>query len=335
MGQQSAGEPRRAPLFRFTRRAVVLAALGTGLWLAGQATATAEELSPAATAVGTPFSAVDAVAAPSVEPVAPATSAVDPAADPTAAPVAPAAAPAPAAVTPAAALPVAPVLSAAAPAGHSAVVPVTALADPIVPAAEPVLEMAAPLRDVAAPVVAAVEQAAPPVADAAVTLADAPDTLLNPVAGALGPIADALGPVAGALAPVAGALGPVADALVPLLGPSLIETQKRPGTDSHGLNELASAARPAGAARVLAPTGDQVITPGAGGAAGVPGPVRPHAQGTGGPARAAGTGVSSFDQWPADLSAAVLAMITAALAATVDARDAAGNIASDPSFSPD
>ena len=317
MGQQSAGEPRRAPLSWFARRAVILAALGTGLWLAGQATATAQELSPPATAVGTTSSDVGEVAAPSVELVASATSAVAPAADRTAAPVAPAAEPAPAAVAPLAPVPVAPDVPAAAPAVHSALLPITDLADRIVQTAEPVVEVATPLRDVAAPVVAAVGQAVPPVADAAVTLAGAADPLLTPVGGALDPVAGVLDPV---------------------LGPGLIGTQERPGTDFHVLNEVfqSSAAGPTGAGRVLAPAGDNdVITPGPGGAGGGPGPVRPLTPATGAPARAGGTGTHSFDQSPADLSAAVLAAFTAALAATGDACGAVGNIASDPSFSPD
>jgi hypothetical protein len=188
-------------------------------------------------------------------------------------------------------------------------VPVTDLADPIVEAAEPVLEVAAPVRDVTAPIVAAVGQAVPAVADAAVTLA-----------GVLDPV-----------------LPPVADVRGPLLGSGLIGTQKQPAIDSHGLNEAVqgSAASPASTGRVLAPAGDDVSTHGPGGAAGLSGPVRPHTPGTGGPARVAGAGTSSFDQSPADLPAAVLATLPAALAATGDARDAAGNVAFDPAFSPD
>ena len=311
MGQQFAGESRRASLSWFAGRAAVLAALGTGLWLAGQATASAQELSPPPTAAETVSSTFEAVAAPSVELLAPATSAVDPAPDRTASSsVARAAEPAPAVVASVAPVPVVPVVSAAAPAMHSAVVPATHLAGPIAEAAEPVLEVAAPIQDVAAPVMAAVEQAIPSVAHAAVTLA-------------------------GALAAV---LAPVANALDPLLSIGLIGPQERPDTDSRGLNEVVHgpAAGPAGASRVLTPAGDDVDpAAGAGGGAGEPGPVPPYIPVTGGPARAVATGADSFDQSPADLSAAVLATITAGLAATGDARDAAGNIAFDPSFSPD
>ena len=308
MGHQSAWEPRRAPLDRFARRALVLAALGTGLWLGGQATASAEELSRPPTAVATQSSAIHAIPAARVELLPPATSPVDHAPVPTASSVARDAEPAPATVAPVAPLPVMPVVSAATPAVHSAVAPVIDLADPVVEAAEPVLEQAAPVRDVAAPVVAAVGQAVPPVADAAATLARA----LDPV------------------------LARVADVLDPLLGNSLIASHERPDTDFQGLDGAVqgSTAGPVSAGRVLAPAGVDVSTPGPGGAAGAPGPVRPP--GTSGPAQAGGgTGASWFDQSPADVSTAVLAPITAAVAATGDARDAAANVAADPSFSPD
>ncbi len=310
MGPQCAAEAGRAPLLRFACRAVVLAALGTGLWLAGLTTATAEELTPPSTAAGTASSAVDAVATPRVGLLGPASSASTPARSKTGSNVVSAVAPGPAAVAPVVPVPVVPVVSAAAPAVHSAVVSVADLAVPMVQAAEPVLEPAATLRDVAAPVLATLGQSLPPVADAAVTLAGALDPLLAPVAGALDP----------------------------LLKTDLIGTQERPDTDLHGPNEVVqgSAAGPSCSGHVMAPAGDDVIiVAGMGGAGGGPAPVRPPSPGTGGPVRAACTGAHSFDQSPADLPAAVLATITAALAATADARHAAGNIASDPSFSPD
>ena len=304
MGPQCAEETGRAPLSRFAARAVVLAVLGTALWFVGQAAATAEELMPPSTAAGVASSVVDAVATPGVGLLAPATSAVDRAE----APVAPAVGPAPAVVAPVAAVPVVPLVSAVAPGVHSAVVPATDLADPIVQTAEPVLQVAAPLRDVAAPVVATVEQAL--------------ETLTEVM------------PLAGALSPQ---LTPVAGVLDSLLGTALTGTQDRPDADFLGLNEVAHglAAGPAGAGRGLAPASEDVSTPGPGGAGGVPGPVQPPTPVTRGSTRSAGTGTHSFDQSPAYLPANVLATITAALAATGDARDAAGNIAADPSFSPD
>ena len=309
MGQQCAGDARRAPLFRFARRTVVLAALGTGLWLGGQATASAEEIVPPSTPGATSSSAVGEVAAPGVELLGPATSAAAFATGPTAPPVTSAAEQAPAAVAPVAPVPVAPVVSAAAPVAHSVAVPVTDLADPIVQAAEPVLEVPASLGEVAAPVVAAVEQAVFPVADAVV-----------PLAGALDPLR-----------------APAADALSPVLVTGLNGAEQPTDADFHRLTRAVHgpAAGTAGAGRVMAPAGDDVITPGPGAAGGVPVPVRPPTPASGGSARAACTGAGSFDHSPADLSAAVLATITAALAATGDSRDAARSVTSDPSFSPD
>ena len=309
MSQPCARHARRALLPRCARRGVVLAALGTGLWLGGQASASAEELSPAPMAGGTSSSAVQTVAAANVELLPPATSPADPTPDATASAVARAAEPASAVEAPVASEPMVSVVPAAAPAVHSVVLPVIDVADPIVEAAEPVLEATAPVQVVAAPVVAAVERAVPPVGDAASTLA-----------GALDPV-----------------LASVADLLDPSMANALIATHEQPDVDAHGRDEVVqgSAARPAGAARARAPAADDVMTPVPGRAAVVPGPVRPHIPGTRGPAGAGGAGTSSFDQSPADVPAAVLTTITAALAATGEARDAAGDVASDPSFTPD
>jgi hypothetical protein len=309
MGECAAKAPC-ARLSRIASRALVLAAVGTGLWLAGQTTASAQELAPPPTAVGRTSSDVGEVAAPGGLLVAPATLSVVRAGGQTGSGVVPAVAPDPPAAAPVALVAGAAAVSAAAPTVHSAVVPVADLANPIVQAAKPLLEVAAPLRTVAAPVVAAVGQAVSPVADAGVPLADALDLLVATVADARGP----------------------------LLGTALIGDGERPDAVSHGSYDVAqsSAAGPAGAARVIAPTGDDVDpTADSDGAAGVPGPMRPSTPATGGPAPAAYTGSHSSDQSPADLSAALLAAFTATLVAAGDARAAAGNIAFDPSFSPD
>jgi hypothetical protein len=291
---QSVENAHRAPLARFAYRAAVLATLGIGLWLAGQATAFAEESMIPPTAVGAPFAAVDAVASPGVEVLATAASALAPpgeSADPLGTPAA--------AGGPVAAAPVA--VTAA------TVVSVADLAVPLPQAAEPVIAMTAPLSDVVRPVVAAIGQAVPPV------VVD-----LSP------------------LEALDAALPPVADALHALLGACLADAQQRPDTDFGGLGEVVegSAAGPTGASRVMVRADkDDDLSTGTGGAAG--GPVPPVAPASGGPAQACYGGTHTFDQSTADLPAAVRATSMAALVAAGEARDAAGNIAFDPSFSPD
>src|SRR3712207_4105888 len=78
MAQQCGEEAGRPPLL--VGRAVILAALGTGLWLASEATASAAEVTPPLPALATTVSDVTEVAAPAEEVVAPATSALVPAA---------------------------------------------------------------------------------------------------------------------------------------------------------------------------------------------------------------------------------------------------------------
>ena len=286
MEQQSAGASRRA--LRCARRSLVLAAVGAGLWLAGEATASAQELTPPLATLGATSSDVTDAAAPREEPPAPATSTTDlgeTLAGPTGAT---AAAAAPAAV--------APVVPEAAPVVHSGTVPVADLADPVVRSAEVVLEAAAPLRDVAA------ELAGP--------LAGAPDRLLGPA-------------------------GVVVD---PVLGVGPIGSQESLDAGLHSLpgGVHGGAEDTAGAAHGIAPA-DAVVRPGAGQgrAAGGSVPVGPPTPATGAPSPARCTGAPSSDQSPADVPAAGGAVITAALAAAGDARDAARNRASEPSFSPD
>ena len=265
MDQQSAGAARRAPRSWLARRPLVLAALGAGLWLAGEATASAQELQPPLTASG-PMTPAGGLAGSTVAPaVAPATAAV------------------------------APVVPAVAPVVHSATVPVADLTAPVVRSAEPVRAQVALLQDV--------------VADAA-----------EPLAGSLD------------LPPA-----PAVDALIAAPAAPSIRSQEPLDAGHHptggvrgGDGNLDRAAH-----RVVA--AEAVVLPdaGPGGAAGGTVPVRPPAPMTGGPAPAWCTGGQSVDQSPADLAAAAEGTLTAALVAAGDARDAVGDHASDPCFSPD
>ena len=275
MRQQCAGEARRALFTRHVRRVLTLAALATGLWLAGEATASAEEFAPPATG-STTSPEIAEVAAPAEELLGPATSAVPSAGGRAGPRVGSAIPPAPAAVAPVAPVPVAPVVAAAAPVVRSVAVPVA---------------------DVAAPVVEPIERAVSPVTRAALPLASAPNALL----------------------------APAVDAATRGVDTGPMPSQGSPEADSNRL------------------TGDLVrraavdISPAAGpDAAGIdPLPVRPPTPATGGAAGARCSGAHYSDQSSADLSFAVQATTTAALASTEDARQAAGNIAVDPSFSPD
>jgi hypothetical protein len=290
MGQQCAAGIRRVPLSRFALRAVVLAALGTGLWLGSQATASAEEISPPPTAGATSSSAVGQLVAPGVGLVRPVVSAVA-SATPSPAPfVAPAAGPAESAVT------------------------------PILMAAEPVLEVARPLGEVAAPVVAAVQDVAAPVVAAG-----------EPV----------VAPVANAVVPAPGALDslPARAIDAPALGPGTGVDQAQEPTDTGSYRPTrpvhGSATGTTGAGSAMSPAGDGVPGPGPRAAGDAPVPVPPPTPATGGPARAASSGAQSVDHWPAYLPATDPATITAALVVTGDARNATGDVAFDPSFSPD
>ena len=164
MNQRSAGAARRVPRSRLARRSLILAALGAGLWLTGEATASAQELPPPLTVPSATSPDVDEAVAPAELP-APALSAGVPGGSLAGSAVAPAVAPATAAV--------APVVRAAAPVVHSATVPVADLTEPVVHSAEPVLDHVAPLRDV--------------VVDAADSLAGALDPLLAPAVDVLAP----------------------------------------------------------------------------------------------------------------------------------------------------
>ena len=263
MDQQFDRAARRAPHPRLLRRSLVLAALGAGLWLAGEATASAQELAPPLTAPGATSPDLTDAPAPRTELLAPATAA--------AAPV----------------LPAAPVV-------HAVTVPIAELADPVVHSAEPVLDAVAPLRDVAAEVA-------------------------EPLAGALDP-----------------PLGPAVDVIAPVLAADPIRSQQ-PQDAGHRLSEgvHGGAGDPARAAHRVAPA-LVVVHPAADpGWVGGTVPVPPPTPATGGPAPAWCTGAQSSDQTPADLWAAVESTITAALVAAGDAREAAGDPVSDPSFSPD
>ena len=294
MDQHCARDPRRAPFARFVRRAAVLGVLGTGLWLGGQATAAAEELTVPPTTSAATTSEIGRVA-----------------------------------------------------------LPVAAVAPPVVQAAEPLVETTAPLQDVAAPVVKPIGRAVSPVVE---PIGRAVSPVVEPIGRAVSPVVEPIGrafppavevvgeavaPVTEAVVPPPALLEPLlpapVDAPTPVLGGGLTRSQDLPEVGSHSLSsslhDLADdTSRPGG---VLPRAADHVTAADPGLSARHPGPVRPPTPSAGGPAGARCAQAHSFDQSPADLSADVLPRTTAALVATGDARDAAGNIASDPSFSPD
>jgi DNA polymerase-3 subunit gamma/tau len=307
----------RAPLARFLRRAAFVAAVGAGLWLAGQASASADELTPPA-AVETTSPAVGGVSVDGL--LSPVTSAVRTATETTQAPVA-GVVPKPAPVVERVAQPVAevaaPVARTAAPVVErvaapvaEVAAPVAELAAPVVRAAEPVLKIAAPLEDAVAPVVDAVEEAVPPV----VEVSEPPVRVREPLVS----LTD--------------------DVVVPVLrGGSVLDEQPL----SWGFARVTDAVQgsPDDGSRpghVLSQArADDSTAAGPKGAPGDPAPVPPLTPVTGGSAGARSAGAHSYDQAAADLAPVVSVMTTAALTAADFARDAAANVASDPSFSPD
>ena len=305
--QPSRRGAHRALLPWFLGRAVLLAGLSAGLWLLGQTSASADEVI-APTRVEQTLSSVTRESAPSGEPPAAVSTAVVPV-------VAGAASPLPHVVEPvASATPViedVPVSGA----GHAA---------PVEPVEESVRDMSAPVRRAAASVLAAGEPVVgagvPAVQDAA-PVVGVLDSVLPPVVDALSTLleVDALA-LESAAGPGAERLDAVQDALSPV-------AERTAASTAGPLRAVASAERDAISA--AAPTGA------AANMASLPQPLQLPRTPAGAPSGKGCTGASSSDQSPADLSAAVLAATGAAQLAAGDVSDAVGNVAFDPSFSPD
>lgn len=302
MDQQQAGDARRAPGSGSVRRAVILAALGTGLWLGGETTADAQELPPPPGAGDVVPAAIGGVAEAADGLIAPVTSV-------------------PAVAAPASPVNVAPVVTETAETVRSVTAPVADVV-PVVQAAAPVVEVAAPLGEVAGRVLEPVERAVSPVVEpferAVPPVTDAVEPPVAPGDPQVAPAVDAAGREPGTVVRDSGQLSP--------------EAGSRRMTDSSP-GSVGDTAWPAGVLTVA--PGDVSAAAGPTGEGSAPLPAEPRTPVAGGPGGARCSGAHSADQMAADVSAAVATMTTAALVASGEVRQAACDIAADPSFSPD